>query len=469
MKWPVLAIALAATIPLSDWLRRNPQLSLKVWMLMGFLPFVISQLHLYMAVVSWTEWGGYVKGVELTALDLFALALYLSMRGGRNPLPFRFSMGLYFLAALLSTLQAEVPVAALFYPWQLARIFLLYATVTRGVSANPQVASALIKGMAMALIMEAGVVLWQRFGLGILQTGGTVGHQNTLGIMSHIVVFPCFAVMLAGRGRLPPAVVLSGLIIEVLTTSRATIGLGAVGFMLVFLMSTLRQWTPRKATVALMGVIFVAMLTPLALASFEQRKVFNDEASSDDERSAYIRAASMMVSDHPLGVGANHFSFIANVGGYDDRAGVPWDESSRVGNVHNSYWLVAAETGFPGLITLVLLLYRPLSVAFLCGWRHREDERGDMLLGLGVGLLIVYLHLFFEWSFVIYPAQYVLAIAVGSVAGLAEQLGYWRPARARRVSLDGTHPTNLKHKSAGAQIVPSLSDIGSVGPSSHSR
>src|SRR6202030_3725864 len=160
MKWAALAIALAVTMPLSDWLRRNPQQSLKVWMLMGFLPFVIGDLHLYMAVDSWAEWGGYIKGAELTALDLLALALYLSMRGGRYSLPFRLSMGLYFLAALLSALQAEFPIAALFYPWQLARVFLLYATVTRGVSENPQVVPALMNGMAIALIMEAGVVLW---------------------------------------------------------------------------------------------------------------------------------------------------------------------------------------------------------------------------------------------------------------------------------------------------------------------
>src|SRR6185437_9519236 len=114
--------------------------------------------------------------------------------------------------------------------------------------------------------------LWQRFGLGILQTGGTVGHQNTLGIISHIVIFPFCALMLAGRGKLPPTVVLCGLIIEVLTASRATIGLGAIGFVLVFLISIMRQWTLRKSAVLLLAVITFATLTPLALLSLEQRK-----------------------------------------------------------------------------------------------------------------------------------------------------------------------------------------------------
>jgi O-antigen ligase len=454
MKWIALAIALVAVNPLSDWLRRNPQKSLKVWMLMGFLPFVIDDFHLYMAVVSW-DWGGYIKGAELTILDLVALSLYLSVSGGRYSLPFRLSFGLYFLAALFSAFQAEFPLAALFYSWQLARIFLLFATVTRAVSANPQVAFALLKGMAIALLMEAAVVLWQRFALGVLQTGGTVGHQNTLGLISHLIVFPFFALMLAGRGRLPAAVALAGLIIEVLTTSRATIGLGALGFSLVFALSALRQWTSRKALVLVAGVAMIAILTPLALSSFEQRRSQNDEASSDDERSAYVRAASMMLSDHPLGVGSNHFSLIANLGGYDDKAGVPWDESSRAGNVHNSYWLVLAETGYPGLVALLLLLVRPLPVAFFCGWRHRRDQRGDILLGLGVALLIVYLHSLFEWSLVIVQVQYMLAFTMGSVVGLAENLGYWRTVPEHSLPFAGANRVNSKSDVAGAQITPS--------------
>jgi hypothetical protein len=86
---------------------------------------------------------------------------------------------------------------------------------------------------------------------------------------------------------------------------------------------------------------------------------------------------------------------------------------------------VAAETGYVGLITFVLFLLRPMMVAFLCGLRHRGDPRGDLLLGLGVALLVVYVHSFFEWIFVTFHAQYMLAMEFGLVAGLAQQLGYW--------------------------------------------
>ena len=58
-----------------------------------------------------------------------------------------------------------------------------------------------------------------------------------------------------------------------------------------------------------------------------------------------------------------------------------------------------------------------------------EIDRGDLLLGLGVALLTVYIHSYFEWIFFTTYVQYMFAITVGLVAGLAQQLGYWRPAK----------------------------------------
>src|SRR6185437_14776491 len=125
--------------------------------IVGFLPFVLSALHqytnihLYMAIVSWPEWAGYTKGMEISLLDVLALALYLSLPPSRHPLPFKLSMMLYFLAVLLSAFVAEFPLAVLFYAWQLARMFLVYAAVTKAVSNDARVARALMTAMAVGL------------------------------------------------------------------------------------------------------------------------------------------------------------------------------------------------------------------------------------------------------------------------------------------------------------------------------
>src|SRR5262249_40433634 len=154
---------------------------------------------------------------------------------------------------------------------------------------------------------------------------------------------------------------------------------------------------------------------PVAVSSFDRR--FSNQAATEssdyDERAAFRKAATMMLSANPMGQGANHYVIAANLGGYNDRAGVVAVTRSEGANVHNVYFLVAAETGYLGLITLLFLLLRPLSVALLCGWNSRGDQRGDLLIGLGVTLLTVYLQSLFEWVFVLVETQYMFAMNLG--------------------------------------------------------
>ena len=397
MKWVALIVLLSATLVLVSWLRRNPDQISKVLILIGFLPWVLAEFHLFMAAISWLDWPGYVKGAELSVLDALALAVYLSLPPLLQPLPFRISMALYLVATLFSVVPAEVPMAALFYPLQFARIFLVYAAVAKACAADSRAAPALMKGMAAGLVFEAGAAVWERFGLGIIQSAGTTGHENALGMMSHFVVFPFLAILLtkAARGWGTPLVVLAGVVVQVLTTSRATVGLAVFGYAFLFLLSAVRQWTTKKALVFLIGLATFAALAPLTISSFEDRFALQNFGEYD-ERAAFNKAAELMVSDHPFGVGANNFTRSAIVEGYYRKAGVAPNRGSMSAQVHNVYWLVTAETGYFGLLTFVLLLLRPMTVAFLCGWRHREDIRGDMLLGFGVALLVVYIHSFFE-------------------------------------------------------------------------
>jgi O-antigen ligase len=460
VKWAALLVVLAGSVLLSKWLRRDPNSIIKALMLMGFLPFALDlekPFHLYMAIISWPDWPGFVKGAEFSLLDGIALAVYLSLPRSRQMLPFRISMALYFGAVLLSAFQAQVPMAVLFYCWQLARMLLVYAAVARA-GVDPRAAPALLFGMTAGLLLQGGIAAWDRFALGFVQSGGTV-HQNLLGMMSHFVIFPMFALLLAGRGnRVLVVGTLIGLTVEVLTTSRATIGLAAFAYTAVFALSALRRWTTRKAQILMAGILVLAIIAPLVAMSFDRR--FAAEAvfapSNYDERAAFQRAATTMLYDHPLGVGANHYVVVANVEGYNKAAGVIPALGSLSANVHNVYLLVAAETGYLGLIALAAFLIWPMVVAFLAGWRHRKDHRGDLLLGLGVTLLTVYLHNFYEWIFVTFQVQYLLAMDLGMLVGLAHQLGYWgQNSSSRSFTLRSARmrlrPMGVRRKQAEAQ------------------
>jgi len=444
VKWIYLAIAITAVIPLVGWLRHNSRETPKIWMLVGFLVIQHGPLHVYMAIISWPAWPGYVVGAEISLLDLIVLAIYLSLPRGQHPLPFKFSMGCYFFAVMLSVFQASVPEAALFYAWQLARIFFVFVVISTASAQDPRVSPSLLKGMAFGLILAMCEALWERFGLGILRTQAGFSHENFLGVVSHFVVFPFFALLMAGeRGWLAPMISLAGIIIAALTASRATFALAVFGYGVVFIASAMRGWNSRKTIVAAISLVAIFAVAPLIVSSFADR--FQSGAvgaffGTDETRVALAQAASMILADHPMGVGANHFVIAANTGGYYQRAGVSWTNFSAF--VHNAYWLVAAETGYVGIISFVALLLSPLIVAFRCGWRHRRDQRGDLLLGLGVALLTVYLHSFYEWIFVKFEIQYMFAASVGLIAGLAQELGYWQGARTLAIQFRSAKPAS---------------------------
>ncbi|MGJ4940720.1 O-antigen ligase family protein [Bradyrhizobium sp. HKCCYLS1011] len=427
MKWIGLAILLAAIAPLANWLRQNPEKSPVFWSILGFLPFALSFLHLNMAFISWLSWPGHVKGAEFSVVDALAIALYLSTPRSGHPFPFRLAFGFYILVTVLSCVSSAEPTAALFYSWQLCRIFFVCVVVAQG-CADQRVPIAILKGMAAGLIFEAIIATWQRLALGVVQAPGTMYQQNLLGMIVHFVDIPVFALLLSGPlSRLLTGAVPAGLALSVLTGSRATLALSLVGYALTFLLSSLRGWTPRKRKFLFSGLAALIVIVPVALLSLDKR--FESQADSIaidyDERAAFEKSAQLMLSDNPLGQGANHYVIAANLGGYNQRAGVAWSTTSEGAHVHNVYFLVAAETGYAGLIAFLILLLRPFLVAMLCGSAHPGDRRGDLLIGLGVALLTIYVHNFFEWIFVLEETQYMFAIDVGLIAGLATELGYW--------------------------------------------
>jgi hypothetical protein len=388
------------------------------------MPFLINIAHLVMAAMSVDDVNlHHTQGLEFSVLDAFAIALYLSAPRERYALPFRLGMVLYFVAVVASIFQSFQPDFSLFYSWQLLRMFLVYAVVARG-CADMRVVTAILQGMAIGLLFQVPFSVIERFGYGVLQASGTFEHQNILGLVSHFVVFPFFAAFLDGFwGALPTLVVLSGVIVEVLTTSRATLGLAALGYLATYALSALGSLSSRKLTILGAAILMLVVVVPVAISSFETRGEIEMEASNDTRRSME-HAAELMLADYPFGVGANTYIQRANIGGYN--AGADVDITSWVIFVHNAYLIVAAETGYLGVITFVIMLLRPTFVAFFCGFRNKRDRRGILLLGLGVAFLIVEIHGLFEWVMLKAITQYFFAIEFGMVAGLTRQLGYWR-------------------------------------------
>jgi O-antigen ligase len=427
LKWAFLAIMMASIWPASAWLRKSPDRLRWPCFLIGFLPFVTNWFHLLAAPISWAGWVGYTKGLEIYVVDIVAIIILISLRGSLVRPRFIVPMSLYFTAALIATFGAAMPEAAIFYCWQLLRAFLVFLAVANVCVFEFEAVASILKGLAAAQIFECVLSIWERFGLHILQTPGTLGSQNELGIATHFVIFPFFALMLGGRrGWLPPVVVLTGLLTDALTTSRGAVVLGLAGLALVWVLSSLARSSGRKFGVALLGLTALVLVSPLAIASFDKRFEHSNLGMAEDtERLAFKRAASMMIADHPAGVGPNNFAFVANVGGYYNRSGPNISELGRSSNVHNLYILILAESGPLGLASYIFMMLVPFITALRYGLRagprDGDDPRGDILIGAGVTLLIASIHSTEEWVMIVSVLEYLIAIMFGLISALTAQ------------------------------------------------
>ena len=120
------------------------------------------------------------------------------------------------------------------------------------------------------------------------------------------------------------------------------------------------------------------------------------------------------------------------MGGYSARAGVGWMSATRGTSVHESYLLVWAETGLLGLITFLMVLFRPMIGTYRAAFRFRKEFESEMLLGFAVATTIVAIHLLYEWLWIMFLLQYTFAMTTGVAIGIAIRLASRSKAPAVR-------------------------------------
>lgn len=434
MKFLALYIAALAVFPISLLLRSHRGFREIFWTIFGTLPFLAATLPMFATgVVTFEGWIGFVYSLEITLLDILAIAGLMSLGARSVSIPFRYTLPVMFFVftAILSIFQADEPLAAMFGAWQFARMGLIMIVVAK-LCYEPTLALSLLRGMAIGMSMHLVTVIYQRFGLHLTQTPGLFVHQNTLGMTAHLVLFPCLALLLYGypglRSQLATA--MATMVVVVFTASRAAVGFSAFGIGLIYVLSALAGLTSRKILFAALGVLGLALVGPMVISSFEQR--FEAAPLTEDqydERAAFNRAATYILQEHPFGVGSNHYVHVAKNGGYSERAGVAPSEVNRNNIVHNAYLLAGAETGYLGLLSFIVVLLVPLAVALSEGWRHRQSAEGHLLLGFGVAMAVVYVHSFFEWVTFSREVQYLLFMAMGMTYGIVLRLRARVPVR----------------------------------------
>lgn len=425
MKWVALVLLLAAIPILTGFLRQTPRARPFIWSLLTFLPFVVAPWHLIVSPYAAPMWAGYVKGWDFTVLDAVAIAVLASSRVRWPGTALAATFLLYLAAVIFAVFQARFLSLSVAYAIQLVRIGLVALAISQ-VAFLERGEKALIAGLAAGIGIQALYAIAARMG-GALQTGGSMGHQNLLGFVSHMAVMPCFALLLAGRFQKTAMVGLAaGVIAVALTASRATILISGFGLTLTLMLSLLTRSSAKKFAFAAVGSIVLAGGFFLAYESLQRRFVVQRVTllQEDSQRQAFARTAWEIAANKPLGVGPNFYNFIANTEGYSARAGVSPTFENRAAQVHNGYLLTLAETGYLGLSALILVFASALWYSLSSAIRYRRVVDSEIMIGLFAALVCIIIHSFAEWMILLYPTQYLFAAILGLIAGVRLRLLY---------------------------------------------
>lgn len=426
----VLAVLILLTYPIfCALLRAYPHRRTWAFVALGALPLLsnIPPGYLY----GWASWDGIARGFGVSFLAMLALALITVRAPTRGKLPFWGLFAFYALTLFVSVFGSTMWLATVFVWWQFASIMIVFAAVG-GEAHVPAVRASLLSGFSIGLIYQASFSIFQKL-TGAIQAAGTFDHQNILGLAIEFSLLPLIAAALAGDRRKGVAIgIIAGLICIAGSGSRATMGITGGCAILLGLLSLARRVTPRKIRAVSAGALLLAIVTPLALATLNDRFQGGTFVTEEDQRVRFEEVAKNIADDHPLGVGANQFVFISNSRGYADNAGVAWQTGNRSVPVHNAYLLARAETGWLGQIAFTLLLAVPCYIAFRLSFGERKSAGGDVLLGTAIALVANMIHNMYEYAVHEFSIQALLIVNLGIIAAEARHRKKTASSKKRR-------------------------------------
>lgn len=216
----------------------------------------------------------------------------------------------------------------------------------------------------------------------ISRVGGTIGHANSLARFLNfcIPVFLTYAFVnyksFIGKMALP-ACLFGGLTL-ILTMSRGC--WAALGLTSFYLFYSMGRYLLKSRVKALIAVFLINTAIPgIILATFEdvRTRLFEDDYNSAENRIPLAETAINVISDNPLsGVGLNNYTRVAPK--YDHTN--EWLSYKWPHPVHNSFLLIAAESGIPALIAFLSII-----VSLANKMRPALKNLGDPLTFIQIG------------------------------------------------------------------------------------
>ena len=356
---------------------------------------------------------GHARGFEFNYLEAIALGLALAALLEKRA-DFRFfppglwAWLLWVAVGLLSVPEAINPVYALMPAFKYVKMGMVLVGVFAALHDERDV-RAMMRGFAIALILQMVICLWGRYVHGGFRMMGWFEHQNPMAMWSYLIALPILGLAL-GKDTAPRDVVLfftafgaAGLVV-VLSVSRASLAAFVVGSVLVMVGAYAQGLTVRRVALGAFGAVCGALVLAKAAHTFMER-MGNDDSPKNDLRFALNQQAAAMHADHPLvGIGWNNYG-LANsrpLGVKYSQVMERWEqnrgrriypENFRANPLTESlYWLLLAENGTLGFATFLGFAALTLWHGLRSTVHFWHSPLGLVLYGMTVALAIIYFH-----------------------------------------------------------------------------
>lgn len=356
---------------------------------------------------SHETYRGTSRGMEVSLADLFALSMLIFMYMSKR---YRVSLWpkgvlwylLYFIAAVLSMVNAESRLFSFLELWKMLKMWLMFIVVYNYVLNTRDIEPMMI-AFGIVAIHSFVLILWQKYILHIYQPDGLFPHQNSMSMYMGMIGTIFFLRWIHGTGsRLSRWFNLLSFICAsagaILSFSRGAIMCYPISCILALAISLIHGWNYKQMlkilTLCSVCILAVGYLVPSIFLRF-----LYAPKSSGQTRVNFAIAAVNMANDKTLGVGINNWGIKINppYTYAKHREEMRMRPDFKDGLVETIYLMVAAECGWWALgvlliwfISYYVLCVRNLVYCFRTEWF-------SLLAGIICGLTMVYMQSTLEW------------------------------------------------------------------------
>ena len=326
-------------------------------------------------------------GLPVTFFDIFFCILlfywlYQVLRGEETIYFYRsitFPFFIYFFFAFISAFESVNYVFSFSAALLILKSYIIFLFFANTIKEKKDIL-LIVFGLGAGIWMQGVLGGMQYFGIGsfdemfgvpesayrtqmmgehmLSRVGGTFGHPNSLakylGFCLHVIL-AYVLINLRGKGaKFAIMTLLIGGLALLMTFSRAT-WMAVVVSMSFLLYQVLRGWLKSRTMSMVMVCVMMTALAGITLGVFEDVRIrlFESDYRSAQSRIPMAQVALNVIKHHPLtGVGLNNYSAVMQQ--YDRTR--EWQTYQFPHPVHNSYLLIAAESGIPALIAFLFLL-----------------------------------------------------------------------------------------------------------------